>query len=950
MNTVLAKNGVRHNMEVLFSDLQSYTSSALVTILTGLIETYGIMAEPGQDDIVIGGDTSLKVSYTTQGSVNIASGLAITSDLGFINVGSTSKALPAGSGIHTLYVRHVGLETTPSTILNGFYFNPGETTSNTRFVDTYEFVWDVATSGLLLADVYFTTPGVVYQITDRRHENLLTLRSDVFPNKILRTDWTDLQTMLSELAVKNSLKVADGTTTNSIEFVTSGTEVGPVIVDAEDVKLSTDRQHLQNTDTGTTASSFKVGVGSLGPGGVGLNALTEPDTPSNVKNFRIVDISGGNNDVFYGTTSKGKLKQGLTKKRGDQGHITVAWGYDGIVGSGTTLGRFTIDHTSNVYSKGIDGGVGYANATFTGDELVGHWLYIPSQGTSYKIISNDATAANATLLEVTTAGGSVPNLTGITTTTGTRGSIHNGCDTYNVRMVPVLAASTSTEVIAAQQTAAVTKDGTLDIHAALKTTFAVPLGWLVNFYITAASANLVNSSEVTMSSGSFVKPTNTSKYSSNPVTYAVPTPLELPLVSPGYSGPIDTVNGSAANDYHTSLTKVTAVSTPNGFAIALTLDTAGGWDLADEYEYVYTTDNAGADFANPIHERYVTAERWIDVAASGTRTYSIKVRPLLCGQTIGSALSTSVTSGSGGQSPTDTVIVQFPVNLKTFSGTMTYSSGAEAWQVATLQSPANSAIVSPTQNAIPASSVLVDNATVITTAVLIPAVSTYSITLDVGNTANFAASGTVYLQRQSTGSTTYYSVVYTSKTANSLIGVHMSTAATLQVYVGDLLTYGTTFHEFLVNEVGSNYIELTPLDGVSSPTAGTFVANVTKRGRMLLYQTGMPLDFNVTRGFMDLDIIKGAKARLRWFQDTLETSNDSLAVSSNDTPYYQDSDVTIFAENNINGIRTVIVDAFDDTADHNNVSNINGTFTLYGRPRSKADKNFESEFALAKVS
>lgn len=928
MDKVLAKNGVRHNMEVLFADLQDNTKTAFTSTLRGLVENYGIILDLDQSGAVSGSDTSLKVSYTTPYFVNVAAGSAITSDLGFINVPSTQVALPTGSGIHTLYVEHTTTDTNYSTIMNGFNYVAGETVAATREYDDFQFVWDTTTSGIALADVYFTTLGVVYLITDKRYLSPLTLRKEVIPASFVRTDWTDKQNLQSRLTVTDSIEVADGSNSNVAMFKTTGAEVGIVDVDTEQLKYMRDRQHIQNTDTGTTALSFKVGVGSLGPGGVGLNALTEPDTPSNVKNFRIVDISGGNNEVFYGTTAKGKLKQGQTKKRSDQGQVTVAWGYDAIVGSGSTLGQFTIDHTYNTHTRGVDGGLSYANATFTSDELVGLWLYIPSQNTSYKIISNNATSANATLLEVTTAGGSVPNLTGITTTSAVRGTIHNGCDTYTVRMVPVLAASTSTEVLPAQQSKAVLRDGTLGIYAATKTTFDVPLGWLVNFYIMASSANLVNSSEVQMSSGSYYKPTDSSKYSSNPVSYAVPTALELPAV----------VTGN---------TRVSAVATPHGFVIALSVDaTTGGWDLADQYEYVYTTDNAGADFANPMHERYVTAERWVDVPASGTRAYSIKVRPLLCGQTIGSELSTSVTSGAGGQSPTDTTIVQFPVAIKSYSGSMSYSVGAESWTVSSLQSPATAAVASPTQEAIPTGSILVDEATVITASgITIPIAATYTISLEVGNTANFASAGTVYLYRETTSGPVTYSLVYTGKTGTTLTGLYTTFQSPILAYKGELITKNTTIKEFLVDHVGGTSITLQPLDGVSSPTAGMFVANVTKRGRMLLYQTGITLDYQVTRGFLDCDVLVGHKARFRWYQYGLETSNDSLLVGSSDTPYYQDSDVTIYAENNINGIRTVIVDAYDDSTTPANYGNITGTFTLYGRPRSKADKNFESEFA-----
>ncbi len=211
MNKVLAKNGARHNMETLFEDLQEYIKNGTLQTLGGLITTYGVFAKRAQDGTVTSDDTSLKVTYTTPGYVNVAAGYGITSNMDYISVDTPQSVALSTDGAHTLYAKATKQLSEYTAVMNGFKYNVNENLTATREIDSYEFIWDtapLAASGLVLADVT-SVSGIVSGITDRRHENLFTMNLDGMPGNVIRTDYTSLQVINSDLTVSGIFKVND---------------------------------------------------------------------------------------------------------------------------------------------------------------------------------------------------------------------------------------------------------------------------------------------------------------------------------------------------------------------------------------------------------------------------------------------------------------------------------------------------------------------------------------------------------------------------------------------------------------------------------------------------------------------------------------------------------------------------------------------------------------------
>jgi hypothetical protein len=211
MNKVLAKNGARHNMETLFEDLQEYIKNGTLQTLGGLITTYGVFAKRAQDGTVTSDDTSLKVTYTTPGYVNVAAGYGITSNMDYISVDTPQSVALSTDGAHTLYAKATKQLSEYTAVMNGFKYNVNENLTATREIDSYEFVWDtapLAASGLVLANVA-SVSGIVSGITDRRHENLFTMNLDGMPGNVIRTDYTSLQVINSDLTVSGIFKVND---------------------------------------------------------------------------------------------------------------------------------------------------------------------------------------------------------------------------------------------------------------------------------------------------------------------------------------------------------------------------------------------------------------------------------------------------------------------------------------------------------------------------------------------------------------------------------------------------------------------------------------------------------------------------------------------------------------------------------------------------------------------
>jgi hypothetical protein len=107
---------------------------------------------------------------------------------------------------------------------------------------------------------------------------------------------------------------------------------------------------------------------------------------------------------------------------------------------------------------------------------------------------------------------------------------------------------------------------------------------------------------------------------------------------------------------------VTAVADDAGFKITII-----AMNEATDFEIVYTTDNSGADFTNPNHQKIITNDRVVNVAALGIREYNIKVRPLRgawVASTIGVPyVETSIVGGAAGKEPNEKILPYINVDI-----------------------------------------------------------------------------------------------------------------------------------------------------------------------------------------------------------------------------------------------------------------------------------------------
>ena len=152
--------------------------------------------------------------------------------------------------------------------------------------------------------------------------------------------------------------------------------------------------HAQNTDHGTSSETFRVGIGSLGTAGAGLQVILEEDTPPDVLNLRVTDVSSVN---VYETAAGADLliTRGASERVSTELDVTLEWGYNNVTGKGTL---FTISAINEWY---IDVGVG----SFAENILTGSYLYLPSTGDNLIITGNDVTDTWATQIYVTELNG-----------------------------------------------------------------------------------------------------------------------------------------------------------------------------------------------------------------------------------------------------------------------------------------------------------------------------------------------------------------------------------------------------------------------------------------------------------------------------------------------------------------------------------------------------------------
>lgn len=652
MDRVIVKAGTKTNMYQLFEDLQNYSEDALKNVLQELVVSGGVQASTMVDGSVLASDTTMKVTGVPgQNYVSVAEGYGLTDNMQYLYVspGTTVSVSTLGSGVHSLYVAQGTYYSDPVDVMSGFaYAQPGISQQNSRAHHNTVFVWDTdpVSSGLWLADVTINVSGICYSVTDKRYTNVLKLEQALVPDNVVRTDRGEAQAFDAGLVLP-SLEL--NSTSAALLTLVSGV-VSEYLSVARLQDLLT-RIHTQGTDTGTTATSFRVG-NTTTTSGDGYLVMLEPDTPMPPKNLRIVNVGSPT------------LSQALRSKQADadlaeavrtglishEARVTLEWNYRDIVGDGgkgtngvTDTGKFRITNSGG-------------SKTWTVDELVGYHLYMPSAGLDYKITANLATVGTETVLTVTPYGHTTI-IDGINAS-NPAAVIHSNCDVYELIATPVL----DTGALVPQER--IEKRITMqESPTSAMQTIDLPLGQ--KFIIKVRAKTGTTASVYTeMPAGSYTKTPPFATIQN----YAKPYYVQLP-----------TIDSTGA--------KVGANTTPSGFTLTIV-----GWDIATDFEICYTTDASGPDFLNETHEKFITRQRSVDIVASGSRTYYIAVRPLISGQAVAVAKTAQAVSGAGGSIPKDNAYPITNINFKTYTGTAlgAYDVTREAWAIGTIYSPAGS--------------------------------------------------------------------------------------------------------------------------------------------------------------------------------------------------------------------------------------------------------------------
>ena len=609
MDRVIVTAGTKTPLYQLFEDLQNYEKTNVVDWLFSMIDSFGVIVETTPDGTISSSDTSLLATYYDSSSIQVAAGAAITASYDYINVPtsivSTSSLL---DGTHILYLQHTYVQDTPVPVQSGFAYGLG-LTANSREHDSYQFVWDVnpLVSGITICQVY------------------------IYPNGI----------------ISSPTSVIDLRSTNMLKF-------SPALV------------HTQNTDTGTTSPTFRIGNSAQGSEDGALVALVAA-TPSNPLNFRIVDVTPSTqyNYIDEDWANNNFSQSLLAGPEAPTCNVLLKWNYDDIQGIGGTpsTGYFTITNTGSRY-------------VWTAEQLVGYHLWLTGLGLDYVIVFNAATnvAAGTTALVVTPYGTNTTIIDGLKATGSQPAWIHNDADAYELVFTPVEPTgvsipNTGTEQIVRQSTSGIT---------AMQYNAILPFGQHTSLQIRASKGAWTSSTYVTMVAGTYTKQEPGWITVSN---YTSPFLVQLPNISSAGAG-------------------INLAQTLNGFSY-----TIAGWTPATAFELCYAPGTGTAAFSSSTSQTFSTVSRTGTVNTSAGGTYSVLVQPIVTGQIVAPPLSQIVSAG-GGTTTTAGNNVVFQANLQTFKGTLGTNGGPPNYYYSVtssnLQTPADTSGVStvslPTAN------------------------------------------------------------------------------------------------------------------------------------------------------------------------------------------------------------------------------------------------------------
>jgi hypothetical protein len=615
MERVIVNTGTKTNLYQLFEDLQTYVHTNFSNVVGELVEEYGIVASTLTNGSISDDDPTLLVTTDIgDDTIHVGPGSAIVNGFKYINYPGGDITLSGlSNGIHLLYLKYKYSYDTPVDYMSGFAYALPDLTPglNSRAHNSYELIWDISTDSVVLSTVE-VTDGLVSAYEDMRNSNVFRLNAFfIGDNDLVRTNQTSVQSLTNGLTMPVLNLENDITNNPYISYLVSG--ISELQLTLSTMLDMVGKSHSQNTDTGTTSWTFTVG---------NKTAELEPDEPPYPLNLRLVDVFPPTLSAVRSKESEADLADSVrTGLISHEAAVKLKWGYDNIIGYSPSENVFNVSYFGNL--SGMEG------------IFVGYYLYLPSAGTSWKILSHVDMSTYAQLTVEPVNNG--PTLDGETADINNPGIIHCGCDSYELVVVPY---NNTTPDYSERYEQIISwrpygNTGPV-IQEVIENLF---LGERVSIRMRAVSGRK-SSAYAEMQSGLYTKlpPYETTQ------RYVTPWYVSLPRIS--------SIGAS-----------VGATATTTGFTVNIV-----GWDVATDFEICYTTDSAGPDYTNSTHEKFTSRQRSIDISTSSSHIYYIAARPLMSGQAVANPIRTTVRSGSGINPPREMSIGPITVNFKTYTG------------------------------------------------------------------------------------------------------------------------------------------------------------------------------------------------------------------------------------------------------------------------------------------
>ncbi len=558
-------------------------------------------------------ETSLKVAVVSALNFSIQPGTGLLEDGELIRVASVVNSAASGVGDKYYLVSLVYTEAgaVPITAQTAFvYDKTGGTpysTKDTEYTDSYTItLTDIGAAGAISPEenelplaIIKTNPGGTAllttawtRLTETAVAGVIDLRASY--SLKLNHDLLDDATVL----FKDRASTGANAFTQDVDFTGTVNLIGDIAV------------------PNITSTTVKIGVGTLGVGGTGLEVATVQGTPKKPLNLRIYDINPFHSD------EQAKISE-----------VVFKWNWVGLKGTSAT-GTLTIN----------DVNTGEDALVVTVNQLAGYPIYsakfAPADNT-YVINSNTATVGGSTVLSIAGIGaGESPD-------TSEPASVRCDAGGYKFKIVPNVAGTDVEEQARLYL---------LDELYVSSQKFSEFLTLERNYNIYAKSVSGYTESSYTVMSGGSYDPDHT----------------EGGQGSEAYTAPFT----NALPDLDDTDSELTLLPDSFGFEGNLT---AGGWEVggeadqtAHEYEWAYKQAATGTtidwtDTTNVVLQRQ--ASKKFTYAAADAARFVVGVRPLQNRQVVGTPIVGSVVSGGGGLQPGD-----MPFSVRIYLPSWTYTS------------------------------------------------------------------------------------------------------------------------------------------------------------------------------------------------------------------------------------------------------------------------------------